>query len=237
MQTHFTLADGNQEGQNRMIKAVFFDANGIIYYRQENNRYLNEFLQKYNLAIPPEEKLALDNNSLQDASLRGLISQEVLWNAILRTCGVSEMLWSEGRDAIHQDHGNITVFPGVIKTLSALKAHGYKVGIVTDAAVSKETKLAWFHEQGLDIHWDAYANSMDLRTRKPDVRIFNAALEEAGVSANEAAFVGHDAVELDGARHAGLSTVAFNYDPGVEADYYIDSFEELLNLPYFQKVG
>ena len=220
-----------------MIKVVFFDANGVIYYRQENNRYLNEFLQKHHLAMPPEEILAVETNALQDASLRGLISQKVLWDAILRTCGVSEMLWPEGREAIHQDHGNITVFPGVIKTLSTLKAHGFKVGIVTDATVSKGTKLTWFHEQGLDIHWDAYANSMDLRTRKPDVRMFQVALEEAGVSATEAAFVGHDAGELGGARQAGLHTVAFNYDPGVEADYYIDSFEELLNLPYFQKAG
>lgn len=218
-----------------MVKAVFFDANGVIYYRQENNHYLNEFLQKHHLAKPPEELLAAETNALQDASLRGLVSQEVLWDAILRTGGVNEILWPEGREAIHRDHGNITLFPGVIQTLSTLKAQEFKVGIVTDAAVSKKTKLNWFHEQGLDIPWDAYANSMDLLTRKPDARMYQAALEEAGVTAKEAVFVGHDARELNGARQAGLVTVAVNYDLGAEADYYIGSFEDLLNLPFFQK--
>ena len=170
---------------------------------------------------------------LQDASLRGLIPQEVLWDAILRACGVSEGLWLEGREAIQRDHANIILFPGVIETLSALKMHGIKVGIITDAAVSKGTKLTWFHKQGLMIEWDAYANSMDLRTRKPDERMFHSALEEAGVLASEAFFVGHDATELGGAKQAGLQSVAFNYNSGVVADHYIDTFEEILTMPFF----
>lgn len=220
-----------------MIKAIFFDANGVIYYRQENNRYLNEFLQKHQLAMPPQGILEAETNGLQDAALRGQIPQQEFWDAILHTCGVNKTMWQEGRDAIRRDQSDIIVFPGVIKTLSTLKEHGFMVGIVTDAYVSKTTKLAWFNERGLNVEWDAYANSMDLRTRKPDVRMFQAALEEAGVSAEETAFVGHDARELGGARQAGLHTVAFNYAPGVEADYYIDSFDELLNLPFFQIVG
>jgi phosphoglycolate phosphatase-like HAD superfamily hydrolase len=44
-------------------------------------------------------------------------------------------------------------------------------------------------------------------------------------------FVGHEAKEINAAKRAGLITVAFNYDPDVDADYYIENFEDLLTLP------
>ncbi len=117
-------------------------------------------------------------------------------------------------------------------TLETIKKRGFLIGIITDAEVDKSVKLAWFKEKGLNIAWDAYANSMELKTRKPDLRMFRAALKEAGIVAEEAMFVGHEAKELNAAKQAGLLTIAFNYDPDVDADYYIDKFEDLLTLPF-----
>ena len=37
--------------------------------------------------------------------------------------------------------------------------------------------------------------------------------------------------ELDGARAVGMHTVAFNYDAGANADYFIEKFSGLLNVP------
>jgi len=219
------------------MKAIFFDANGVIYYRHEQNRYLKDFLLKNNLALPSGGMLSAQTEKIHDAALKGQIPQEDYLNAILKACGVKGLsLLKEGQAAIEKDHGNIVLFPMVKDTLDTLKERGFLVGVVTDAGVSKSIKLAWFKEQGLDIVWDAYANSMDLKTRKPDLRMFEAALEEAGVTADETVFVGHDARELNGARRAGLRTIAFNYDPDVEADYFVDKFEDLLILPILCQV-
>jgi HAD superfamily hydrolase (TIGR01662 family) len=218
------------------MKAVFFDANGVIYGRRARDHYLNAFLEQHQLQRPDARELSTRTEELHDAALRGAVPQEEYWNAILQACGVSDPAHlAEGRAAIQQDHGNIAIYPGVQETLQELKRRGFKIGIVTDAGVSKDTKLTWFREQGLDIHWDAYANSMDLKTRKPDVRMFQAALEEAGVSAGETVFVGHDARELGGARQAGLQTIAYNYDPDVEADTFIENFADLLDLPFLHQ--
>jgi len=214
-----------------MVKAVFFDANGVLYFRRENDRYLQEFLTKYQIEMPPPEEVAAKTNSLQDAALRGQIPHVEYWDAILRTCGVSDSLLAEGKKAILKDHGNIILFDGVIDTLKELKAKGFRLGVVTDAFISKDTKLKWFAEQGLTIEWDAYANSMDLRTRKPDVRMYQSALEQADIKAGEAAFVGHDSREVTGARLAGLWTVAFNCDLSVNANFFIEEFCRLLELP------
>jgi hypothetical protein len=42
-------------------------------------------------------------------------------------------------------------------------------------------------------------------------------------------------VELQGARQAGMATVAVNYDPDAQADYYCQSLLDLLNVPIFVK--
>jgi len=213
-----------------MVKAVFFDANGVLYFRRENDRYLKEFLTMYQIEMPPPQEVAVKTNSLQDAALRGQIPHVEYWDAILRACGVTDSLLAEGKKAILKDHGNIIMFVGVIDTLKELKANGFRLGVITDAFISKDTKLRWFAEQGLTIEWDAYANSMDLHTRKPDVRMYQYALEQAGVKAGEAAFVGHDSRELAGAQLTGLWTVAFNYDADVKADFFIEEFHHLLEL-------
>jgi len=219
------------------MKAIFFDANGVIYYRHEKNRFLKDFLQKNKLTLPSGEVLPAQTEELHDAALKGEIPHKDYLNAILKACGVKgSSLLKEGRAAIEKDHGNIVLFPMAKDTLNTLKERGFLVGIITDAGVSKSTKLAWFKKRGLDIAWDAYANSMDLKTRKPDLYMFEAALEEAGVTADETVFVGHDARELNGARRAGLRTIAFNYDPDVEADYFVDKLEDLLILPILCQV-
>ena len=44
-------------------------------------------------------------------------------------------------------------------------------------------------------------------------------------------FVGHRAVELQGARDAGMKTIAFNYDDDAFADYFVEKFADLLTVP------
>jgi FMN phosphatase YigB (HAD superfamily) len=59
------------------------------------------------------------------------------------------------------------------------------------------------------------------------------ALQQAHLTPSEAAFVGHDADELEGARKAGMATVAVHYEVGAQADYYARSLVDLLKVPIF----
>ena len=62
-----------------------------------------------------------------------------------------------------------------------------------------------------------------------------AALTPLSLRPEEAAFVGHAAVELKGAKDLGMTTIAFNRDnETVTADHVISEFSELLNLPEVQ---
>ena len=123
------------------------------------------------------------------------------------------------------------------QTLIALKEMGCLLGIVTDTANSVSTKLSWFEAGGFGSVWDSIISSKEIGARKPDPRLYQAALHQLGVTADQALFVGHKISELDGARAVGLKTVAFNYDPFAQADYYIEYFSDLLTLPVLMRAA
>jgi HAD superfamily hydrolase (TIGR01509 family) len=154
---------------------------------------------------------------------------------LLQACGVRDLgLIEEGLIALRQDQANIALFDGVIETLKSLKARKIKLGIITDTAVTKLCKLTWLKSCGLCVVWDAYANSIDLGTRKPDPLMYKTALQQARITRFNSVFVGHASHELKGARQVGLTTVGFNPEPGAEADYFVESFSEILTLPLFR---
>jgi FMN phosphatase YigB (HAD superfamily) len=105
------------------------------------------------------------------------------------------------------------------------------LGIVTDTASPLHIKLAWFERGGFGEVWDAVISSKELGVRKPNAKIYLAALQQLGIKAEQAIFVGHKASELDGARAVGVKTIAFNYEETAIADYFIKQFSDLLNLP------
>jgi putative hydrolase of the HAD superfamily len=89
---------------------------------------------------------------------------------------------------------------------------GYMLGIVTDTANPVHAKLSWFERGGFGHVWDSIISSKELGTRKPDPKIYHAALQQLGLTPDQAVFVGHKASELDGARAIGMKTIAFNPD-------------------------
>jgi FMN phosphatase YigB (HAD superfamily) len=91
--------------------------------------------------------------------------------------------------------------------------------------------LSWFERGGFGHVWDSIISSMDMGVRKPDPKLYLAALTQLGLSADQAVFVGHRASELAGARAVGMHTVAFNYEEDAGADYFIENFADLLKVP------
>jgi putative hydrolase of the HAD superfamily len=74
-------------------------------------------------------------------------------------------------------------------------------------------------------------SSQEVGAQKPDPKIYNTALQQLGVNSSQAVFVGHKSSELEGARQVGMKTIAFNYEDTAKADFYIENFSDLINLP------
>ncbi len=212
------------------IRALLFDAGDMLYYRAERGRFFNEFLGELNL--DPGNIEAAERFSLRQQAYRGEIEQLEYQKAVLEMYGITGAdQVACGLEALQKDENNVQFFEGVAETLIALKNKGFLLGIVTDTANPLHAKLSWFERGGFGHVWDAITSSLDVGVRKPDPKIYCAALEQLGVPVEQAVFLGHKTSELEGARALGLKTIAFNYDQDAPADYYVETFANILKVP------
>ena len=218
------------DGSPCPIRALLFDAGDLLYYRPERGKFFIEFLEE--LGLDSEENYAHERYLLRQQAYRGEIEQEEYQKEILSLYGITQPKQiARGLRAMKKDENNVQFFEGVKETLIALKEIGYLMGIVTDTANPLHAKLSWFERGGFGHVWDAITSSLDVGVRKPDSKIYCAALEQLGVSVEQTVFLGHKTSELEGARAVGLKTIAFNYDEDAPADYYVENFADILMVP------
>lgn len=101
--------------------------------------------------------------------------------------------------------GLVSVEPQVLAALDRLRAAGIRTAIVSDAGA--DDVESW-QRSPLRSRLDATIFSYEVGYRKPDARIYLHALNEIGVSPDEAIFVGDGGSdEHTGARAVGMQTV------------------------------
>jgi HAD superfamily hydrolase (TIGR01509 family) len=129
--------------------------------------------------------------------------------------------------------------PGVKSTLAKLHAAGVPKGVLSDSECSGAVLGERLERLGLGGMFTTVVSSIDLERIKPDPACYHAALRAMGLSADQVAFVGHDAEELAGAARVGMPTIAFNHDADAEADVFLTRFCELFALvrPSASQIG
>jgi len=108
-------------------------------------------------------------------------------------------------EAHRQKHLWTSVQPGTAEALAALNRAGFFVAVISNADGTVEKLLTG---AGLTPHLRFILDSGLVGVEKPDRRIFDMALERAGVGAAESYYVGDlYPVDVVGARNAGLTPV------------------------------
>jgi len=119
--------------------------------------------------------------------------------------------------------------PDVPDALAALRAHGMRLGIVSNFDGRLPALVAGL---GLAPLVDVVTHSSQVGAAKPDARIFLAALGRLGVAPGEALHVGDDPrADVEGARAAGLAAVLIARRgplPGPEAIAGLDELPRCL---------
>ncbi len=220
----------------REIKAILFDAGDLLYHRPREEERLAAFLAELGLNLSPMPMR--ERETLRTMAFVGKLTKKEYQNSILEFCGVqgAENL-ARGRQVLEEENNDVVFFDGVKETLLGLKERGLLLGVVTDTYQPTSVKLEWFDEAGIGRVWDAFVSSCEVGVRKPEPDIYRIALHELGIQPEEAAFVGHKASELDGAKAVGMTTIAFNYEENAEADFHIERFNDLLTLPILSERG
>ncbi len=219
------------------IKGILFDAADVFYRRQESTSGVARRLLQargYSTELSADEAARL--GALLSRASEGRVSAEEYWGEFLKAHGVlspeerAEMMVQ----VLAQSH-QVEAVPGAHDTARTLKQRGFILGIVTDTMYPLEWKMDWLNKVGVAEFIDVVACSTVLGVHKPDPAIYLDALRQAHLTVAEAAFVGHDAGEIEGARKVGLRTVAVLYDPQAQADYYAHTLADLLNVPIFMR--
>ena len=120
---------------------------------------------------------------------------------------------------------NFELYEDTLPVLAELRAHGLKIGLVSNTG---RDLVAFVAHHALDV--DAALGSATHGKTKPHPAIFQAALDELGVSAEEAAMVGDSPEDdIEGARALGMRALLVDRDdrfPEVE-----DRLPDLRALP------
>jgi len=134
----------------------------------------------------------------------------------------------------------LELYPDVESVLDELKPR-FSLAVVSDG--QSVWALPEMRAVGIDHYFDPIVISSDYGFRKPDPRLFQAALDGIGAGPEEVLFVGNDMYrDVFGARRIGMKTVFFTSNQGrqrvegVEPDYIIYRVAELRQaIQFFER--
>ena len=213
-----------------MITCILFDLDDTLHDKRaslakcgrrlfethELNRYAseNDFLQRFvdeNCIIQPKDQVF--------ANLAAAFG--------MRQAGAQQLK----AEFDHTFHHHATPFPGVLETLEFLSSRNVPIGCVTNGRdFFQRNKITAL---GIAPFLDAIVTSGELGIKKPDPRIFHAALQQLGIVAAQAVFCG-DSLKADmkPARELGMTTIwksALKRAPEY-VNYVLPEFSDFPNL-------
>ena len=105
----------------------------------------------------------------------------------------------------------VRLYPHVLEALEKFRKKGCRLWLLSNAQrVFTEYEL---RHLGLGEQFDKVYISSDHRCRKPDVRFFNALIEEQGLDQRKCLMIGNDLnTDIGGAKNAGLDTLYMHTD-------------------------
>ncbi len=203
------------------VRAIFFDIGDTLVYDEPP---LSERFRQAALAVglpATPERWPQAYRQAEDYSLGQYLAGVPLADpALLRGCsetiqtaltgdGLTDNRWQAIAAAFSAQPFRRFLHPKAIELLYTLRANGYTLGAISDW---DETLPKLLGEMYLMPHIDTLSVSSLVGVTKPDRRLFEDALHQAGVAPEEALHVGDwYALDIVGARAAGMQALLFDH--------------------------
>lgn len=183
-----------------MIKTVIFDLGGV-YFTDGTKRAIEIISSKYN--IPDEKVKHVLNGDLGTKYRIGNITAKEFWRQAKEFWGIEvpsdelAEIWFEGYKPIE----------GINELISSLKASGYEIIFLSDNVQERVDYL-----QNKYLFMDKFKDgvfSHIVHVRKPDLKIYEMALEKSSNHAEECVYIDDKPQLLGPARKLGMKVISF----------------------------
>ncbi len=185
------------------IKAVFFDLGGVLV-RTEFQSPRQQLADRLGMDYDDLNRLVFDSETSNRASV-GEISSAEHWAFVIQRL---KRPASELETIREQFFAGDIVDRTLLDTIRSLRGK-YKTGLISNAWGDLRDFIV---REKFDDAFDKMIISAEVGAMKPEARIFQIALEQFGVSPNEAVFVDDFYANIEGCQKVGMKGIYFK-DP------------------------
>lgn len=223
-----------------MYKAIFFDRDGTIsYYDQSAVDFRNEKISEWSghtFSLPYEKFFDVYNKTIAlnlPFTQQTTLEEEKLffkefYKILFELEGITEDIEEKAQLLtnklwVHERK----LFPETIEVLEYFYNNGYKMGVISDTAVTLEQTLI---NLGIAKYFSSFTSSASAGASKPSPIIFNAALKEQGVVAEESLYVDDCDIEADGAREQGFTAFLIDRSEKNKNEWTITNLKQIIEF-------
>jgi epoxide hydrolase-like predicted phosphatase len=182
------------------IRAVFFDFGGVIV-RTEYQTPRQQLAERLGMEYDDLDRIVFDSETGRQASI-GAITALQHWESVMKRLKRPYEEMSAIRDEFFA--GDI-VDHQILNFLRGLRGK-YVTGLISNAWSDLRDYLI---REKMDDAFDQITISAEVGVAKPEAKIFQVALKQAGVSPNEAVFVDDFYVNIEGCEKVGMKGIHF----------------------------
>ena len=214
---------------NKKIKAVIFDLDGTLLNRDASvqnfveNQY--ERLHKWLGYIPKQQYIL----KFIELDCRGYVWKDKVYQEMVDAFNMTQISWQMLLDDyVEEFHYHCTPFPNLLNMLEDLSDRSIRLGVITNG--KGQFQMDNIKALGIESYFDTILVSEWEGIKKPHSEIFQKALKQLNVLANESMFVGdHPENDVRAAKDVGMlgvwkKDIQWN---NVEADFMIEDLNEL----------
>ena len=181
-------------------QVILFDLGGVVS-ETKFDRVLNKYAEKYNWDL--EE---MKNNIFSDEYMALLAGQIDLDQFIDWLAGqIDELSIPELNEFVEEYYYSEETKQEVVRLIKRIDSQ-YQLGLMTNDIGRLDEKLSYLGLTGL---FDKIVNSSQVGYCKPQVEIYQAALEKFEVGAENVVYIDNDPVCLENAASLGIKTIKF----------------------------
>jgi phosphoglycolate phosphatase len=205
------------------LKLIIFDCDGVMFDSKNANRYFyNHMLTSF--GHPP-----MDDDELEYVHMHHVMDSVA---HIFRH-------WPQELEKAHRFRESLdykdfikhmTIEPDLVEFLEQITPD-YRTAISTNRTTTMSTLLELFD---LRKHFGLVVTATDVENPKPHPDAIHKILNHFSIDVESSIFIGDSMIDQEHTKSVGMRMIAFR-NLNLPADYHVNSFMEIFNLPIFDK--